>query len=64
MIDNFHFSPVVNMRFCADGISLRYETWRDRWTDAIAETFWPKPEVVVVAIDVENGIITCEARGK
>jgi hypothetical protein len=53
----FRFVRYPPMRVCPDG-SLRYETWRDRWTEALASFFWPRGSFVVTHIDREAGKIT------
>lgn len=53
----FRRGIVHRLRMRTDG-SLRAETWRDRWTDAIAEVFRPRESFVVTHIDHERGTIT------
>ncbi len=54
MTDTYTFGPVYRLR--NTGYFTR-ETWKDRWADALADVFWPKPTFTVTRIDQDAGLI-------
>lgn len=57
--DRYTFGPVLRLR--PTGI-FTVETWRDRWTDALAQAFWPKRVFTVCEVNPETGVITLDDR--
>jgi hypothetical protein len=55
--DEYRFGDVIHARMDVHG-KLRPETWRDRWTEAIASVVGPRPIREVVSVDAEAGVIT------
>ena len=47
----------IRLRMRPDG-KLRHETWRDRWTEVLAEMVSPSPVCSVTSVDAEGGTIT------
>lgn len=60
MSDTFTFGPTLRLR---ENNTFSVETWRDRWTDALAEALWGRgPVYEVVLVDQERGIITLQEK--